>query len=293
MEWILLVAVVGLLRIAQANCNKATSGDINTRSLHFRYGALYEGTASILCFAYLTAAGFPAWNTGTVLCALASSFFFVTELITILEAMKGAPLVLCNMCAMGGGIIIVSIAGIFFFGEPMSLMQWLGVAAFFAAAYCLSPREKSDKKMTGRVWMILLCNFLINGAAGIIGKYFAVRVENGNAVLFTALTFGISALAFLAMWLLAKGKTVRSEWNAPMGRKLYGCGALLGLICAVMVCLNTSLARTVPVVILNTVPSAISIIGCLLVGALVFKEKITARNAVGVALGILSVVLIV
>jgi len=49
----------------------------------------------------------------------------------------------------------------------------------------------------------------------------------------------------------------------------------------------------VPVVILNTVPSAISIIGCLLVGALVFKEKITARNAVGVALGILSVVLIV
>ena len=75
--WLIGVIIVGALRIAQANCNKFTSGDINTKSLHFRYGALYEGTASLLSFAYLAIVGFSGWNTGTIVCALLSSFFFV------------------------------------------------------------------------------------------------------------------------------------------------------------------------------------------------------------------------
>ena len=76
-------------------------------------------------------------------------------------------------------------------------------------------------------------------------------------------------------------------------RPLSLYGVLLGATCASIVYLTTTLSRTVTVVVLNTVPSVISIVGCLLLGAVLFREKITVRNLCGVILGALSVVLIV
>ena len=290
----LLILLLGTLRIIQANCNKQTSGFLDTKNRFFRYGAYFECAAAAFSLLFVCISGFYGFSAATVLCSVLAALCFVSELITSLEALKRAPLVLCNMCAMGGGIILVSIAGIFFFDEPMALLQWLGVAVFFTAAYCLSPggTVRQRQRLTPAVWALLAANFLINGAASFLGKYYAVRVENGNAALFSCPTYAGSSLLFLLLlWGLRKKSAAPA--GAPLPKTLLLFGGILGAACSGIVYLSTTLSRTVPVVVLNTVPSAISIIGCLFVGALLFREKITVRNTAGVLLGILSVVLIV
>ncbi len=290
-----MTLLLGVLRIVQANCNKLTSGSLHTKRLFFRYGAYFESAAAVFSAGYLCIFGFSGLSTASVVCSVLTAFCYVTELITSLEALKRAPLVLCNMCAMGGGIILASVAGIFVFGEPMSLLQWLGVAVFFAAAYCLSPGgavQQRAGRLSPAAWLLLAANFLINGAASFLSKYYAVRVEGGNAALYSCLTYACSALLFALLVPLA-GRDEAEQPRKPFPKKLLLYGGILGLTCASLVSLITMLSRTVPVVVLNTVPSAISIIGCLFVGALLFGEKITGRNLCGVLLGILSVVLIV
>lgn len=295
-----LLLLLGILRIIQANCNKLTSSCMTSTQIFFRYGAFFEGAAAVFSLLYLFAFGFYGFNTATIICAILSAFCYTTELITSLEALKHAPLVLCNMGAMGGGIVLVSILGIFFFDEPMTVTQWLGVAAFFLASCCLTPSENRTDTKVHRIsrkgWTILVLNFLINGAASFLGKYFAVHVENGNPSLYSFLTYTVSSVLFL--FLLQKSlrraaQKTAAKTYAPLPQKLYLYGTVLGAACASIVYLVTSLSRTVPVVIINTVPSAISIIGCLFVGALIFKEKITWKKLLGVFLGILSVVTIV
>jgi len=292
----LTVLGMGALRILQANFNKVTSGYVDTKETSIRYGAYFEFVAAIFSLLYLGIVGFYGWNTATVICAALSGAGFLAELLTILAAMRSAPIVLCNLCAMGGSVIITAVLGIFYFGEPMSLLQWAGVVLFFAAVWFLSPTEKnSSKKITGKTLLLLLANFLINGILSSIGKYFAVRVENGNAALFAFLCYVFAALFFGLCILFQfgkKGRNIEPVWQ-PFHKKLYIYGLAVGAVCATIVYLSTILLRIVPVVIANTVPSVISIIGCLFVGALFFKEKINGKNAVGVVLGALSAVLIV
>ena len=330
--------MVGALRIVQANCNKRSSGFLGTTALFLRYGAFFEGMAALFSLLYLFLFGFDGFGGATVLCSLLSAVCYVTELITALAALKTAPLVLCNMCSMGGGIILTSVAGILLFDEGMTPLQWLGVLLFFAAAWCLTPGQTDEKtsapnRMTAKSWLLLTANFLINGAAGTLGKYFAVRVENGNAARYSCFTYAISSLLFLtlvALYAVARrsapvsvfqmkpvaeaaaasqpaaqlqptAEAAAASQPAPQmqpapqkfPRPLFRYGAVMGAACASIVYLTTTLSRTVTVVVLNTVPSAISIIGCLLVGAALFRERITAKNLCGVGLGILSVALIV
>lgn len=293
---LLSVFGIGLLRILQATFNKQASRCMDSTQRYLRFGCYFEAAAALFSFLYLCIVGFYGFGTATVVCAAVTGTCFVSELLTALTAMRGAPLVLCNLFSLGGGIVLPSVVGIFFFGEPMSLLQWLGVALFFTAVCFLSPVEKTaarklDVKTTG----ILLLNFLINGLCSLSGKYFAVRVDDGNVALYSCLSYGFAAVLFgiLNVCMLLKKRDDRSETAAPFPKKLYPYGLILGAVCATIVFCSTNLSRIVPIVILNTVPSTVSIIGCLLLGGLLFEEKITMKNVVGVILGVLSAVLIV
>ncbi len=166
---------------------------------------------------------------------------------------------------------------------------------FFAAVCFLSPAAKGTaRRFDVKTGGILLLNFLINGLCNLTGKYFAVRVENGNAALYSCLSYGFAALLYgtLNIFMLQKKRGDRSETAVPFPKKLYPYGLILGAVCATIVFCSTNLSRIVPIVILNTVPSTVSIIGCLLLGGLLFGEKITMENIVGVILGVLSALLI-
>ena len=247
---------------------------------------------------YLALAGFRGFNEVLLICGVLTGICYASEFSTTLIVMKRAPLVLCNMCALGGGIIITSIVGIFFFDEPMTIVQWSGVLMFFAAAYCLGPGGNGEKrKLTVGTVVMLVINFMINGLCCILSKYVAVNVENANTAMYTFFAYLSSSVVFSILLMFLSMKKKGAEEEGPglkkMPRQLYIYGAVLGVTCSSIVYLFTELSKVVTAVVINTVPSAVSFIGCLVLGRVMFKERITIKNSIGVVLGILSVVLLV
>lgn len=294
---VLLVLGMGALRILQSHFNKQTSGYMNTTERFIRCGTYFEFMPALFALLYLCISGFHGFGGATLICSAIGGLCYVCELTTALMAMRRAPLVLCTLCSLGGYIILPSVVGIFFFGEPMSWLQWLGVMLFFVAVWFISSAKSGGgRKMTAVTAAVLVINFLFNGFCGVVSKYFAVRVANSNPAFYSCLSYAFGGVFFcivLAVFLLHKRRKGVEAQSEPLPKKVYLYGVAVGAVCSSIGFLSTFLAKTVPIVILNTVPSAIGVIGCLLLGGIMFGERITARNIVGVIVGILSAVLIV
>ena len=285
---------VGILRILQSFFNKQASRHMSTTETYLRFGLYFESVASLFGLCYLFLAGTGGLNVQTVICAAIKGLLFLLELLTSLVALRSAPLALCTMCSLGGGIILPTISGIFFFQESLSLLQWLGVALFFISAYFMIYSQNKKQTVSSSTIAVLACNFLINGLCGILSKYFAIRVENGNAALFTCLSYAFAALFFgITLLAIKKSSGFKMSSKPHLPKKLLLFGGMVGIVCASIVYFTTVLSRTVTIVELNTVPNAICLVGSLVMGILLFKEKFTVLKFFGVVLSIVSTTVIV
>lgn len=176
----------------------------------------------------------------------------------------------------------------------MHLLQWLGVAVFFVSAYLLMPSEKKRLAVSKSALTVLACNFLINGLCGIVGKYFAVRVENGNAALFACLSYACAALCFGIVILVMNGRQKASPVHkSAFPKQLWLYGGAVGVVCATIVYFSTVLSRTVSIVELNTIPNAVCLVGNLICGVLLFREKFKMSKLAGIVLSVISTVIII
>ncbi len=293
---------MGGLRILQSFFNKQSSGHLSSTKSYLKFGLYFESVAAFFAFCYLFIGGFSAVNIATAICAGLTALMFFFELITSLRAMKGAPLALCTMCALGGGIILPTIAGIFFFDEPMTLIQWLGVVVFFASAYFLMPREEKKISIGKVAVIVLISNFLINGIISIVGKFFAMKVDPAGekAALFACLSYAFAALVFASVLLVMSlgSKKDASDTSAKktfLPKPLFIYGGAVGLVCASIVYFSTLLSRPgwIPIVELNTIPNAICLVGSLAIEIIFFGGKLTVGKIVGIVLNIASMMIII
>lgn len=299
---LLFVFGIGVLRIFQSSLNKQSSKHLESINTYLRFGVYFESVAALFALFYLCILGFNGFNSFTVVCSLLMGTAFLIELTTSLKALQNAPLPLCTMCSLGGGIILPAISGIFFFNEPMNVFGWLGVALFFISAYFLMPYEKKTVHIKKSTVVFLLCNFVINGCCGIISKFFAVGKEDGNAAMFACLSYVFAAILFGAVVFFTKvrrdtsaqaQKLQAGSRQAFLPKPVYISGGAVGVICASIVFFTTVLSRTVSIIVLNTLPNAVCLIGSLAVEALWFGNKLTLRQIIGVVLNILATVIIV
>jgi drug/metabolite transporter (DMT)-like permease len=98
-----------------------------------------------------------------------------------------------------GALIIPCIVGIFFFNEPMSIWQWLGVLLFAIAMYFMvsETKVKQDKKkgrFSLKTILLLLLTLFAGGGTMVAQKAFAVVVPNGSVVTYSFLMFALNAI---------------------------------------------------------------------------------------------------
>lgn len=284
---------IGVLRILQANFTKRASAQVKTKNQFLSYCLYFEVFAFAFSFLQLFLMGFHGFDSFIVICGFLTGISFVLEIITALRAMQSAPLVLCNIFSLGGGIIIPSVISIFYFNQKMSYFSWLGVGLFFVAVALISPNSKDKKALTGKALLILFLNFLINGFASFMGQFYSIKTTNFNGSLFSGFCYLSSSTIFLLIILFTKIKSDTNTKVFDVPKKTLLFGGLLGIICPLIIPINSFLLRLLPVVIVNTVPSVMSVIGCAVVGFVFFKEKLSFKNILGVLAGILSTVLII
>lgn len=189
--------------------------------------------------------------------------------------------------------MILPIAVSFFvFHEPFG--PWKSVGMVLAlVSFCLTvakekPREGQSQSKFSGAWLIFtLLVFLTNGLIGINQKLYSSQSEALQAFEFVAVSYITAALlsAVMLSILLWRGK-----WSpGTLGRSAILSPCLVGILLGVFQVLNTYTASVLPGTVLFPVYNCGTSILLCLVGKLLFRETLTLRQYLGVAVGLAAI----
>ncbi|QIM68464.1 EamA family transporter [Basfia succiniciproducens] len=175
------------------------------------------------------------------------------------------------------------IAAVILFGETLNNMRVGGVIVAFFALFCLLTKPTKSIENALKAAFALAAVWLIWGVTGILFKKIALMGGAFPTTLFV--TFSIAAVLMFT-YLLIK----RTFWNASslVGGIILGClnfGNILFYIYA------HQYFKENPTIVFATMDIGVICLG-MIVGALVFKEKISKINMLGIVLGITAILLL-
>ena len=294
-SWVVVLSFVAIavMRVAQKVCSKKVSAEVQGKTF-FHYGGYYNLLSALFSLITLAIVGFHGFDFSTILCALATAICLAVELFASLEALKGASLIVNQMFGVGA-LFIPCIVGIFFFDEPMSIWQWVGLFLFIVAMYFMvAPTQDKEKKTSSKISIktvvMLLLTLVAGGGTMVAQKAFAKIVPNGNVATYSFLMFALNAVILYACYagsiVFGKKKSDVSQTQEKKGlpKILLVCGLILAFAVFVINMLVTELGKSVDSSILFSASYAISIIITILVGSIYYKEKIMFKNVIGVVL---------
>jgi drug/metabolite transporter (DMT)-like permease len=182
-------------------------------------------------------------------------------------------------------LFIPILATYFIFGEHLSTLKIAGIAIGFAAIICSIPWQKGGGKATSGSWFYLLVVFLGMGLIDVLFKQLATF----KAVPYTTSLFVVFILAFICSLVLliikiARGKTKFSFPHILIGWALgaVNFGNILFYLKA-----HKALANQ-PSTVFTAMNIGVIVMGTL-VGLLVFNEKLSTLNRIGVFLALVAI----
>jgi drug/metabolite transporter (DMT)-like permease len=187
-------------------------------------------------------------------------------------------------------LFIPVIASFLLFGEHLTLLKSAGIIIGFAAIVCSIPLNKQrspNKRGTANGWAYLLVVFAGMGVIDILFKQMAVH----NSVSFSTSLFLVYIISFvLAMFgLLYRFGSKKSKFSWPhilfgwiLG--VFNFGNILFYIKA-----QQSMYKT-PSLVFSSVDIGVIALGSV-VGILIFKEKLSLVNKIGIGLALIAIII--
>ena len=285
--------IILLLRLPQNIFNKRSSGIVRGAPAYFAYGAyrylLSGGMALVLL---LFAGGFSGVSLKALAISAIGAVALGSNLFFGLEALKSGAMVLSSM-AGSAGLLLPCVFGIFMFDEPMSLMQLFGILLLIFSGWLLIGYSKKLKgSFTPRTMLLLIGSMLSNGFTMVAQKMFSKYLPDVSVSVFSFLAFGLVGVGMCVGLVPQLTKKEKREEIKKLPKTLWFYGAGLSTILLIINQLATIAAKVIPSAIMFPINDGGATIITALTGAVVFKEKLTARSVAGLALGIASLIVI-
>lgn len=248
----------------------------------FLLGFIIQGDFSLESFVAVTSKD---WFFGSM--ALGAMFILVFSLMVI-TTQKGGMSVVSVASKMSVAIPVVFV--ILYYKEPLGVLKIIGIGTALVSVYLVSVRKRDGLSIDMKYFIFPLLVFLGSGIVESSIKFLEnTYVPNNEVSLFSANTFFFAAIAgmvFFGLKQLKKKTSVKSK-------DILG-GILLGIpnyfsIYFFILALRIEGLESSSIFIINNV--SIVLISTLL-GIVFFKENIIPKNWVGIALAILSIILI-
>ena len=189
-------------------------------------------------------------------------------------------------------VIIPCIFGALFFDEAMSFVNVIGFALFLFAVYLIVSKSQESKVGFGaKALLACLGVILTNGFGSIAMQLFGKCVPDGDEAVFMFIGYVVQALVLFIIHLFYSAKN-STQKAGPISRKMMIYG-IIGMVAMFLIQqIMTALSSGIPASLLFPVTMGSSVIVSVIVGWLWFKEKMTAKNIIGIVLGIVSLVMI-
>lgn len=295
MKIVIFMMIVFLCRIVQHTANKKASIEINTAAETVAFNAVMQCSAAIVALVIILISGNGFKINGiTILLSAFTGSAIVASISLAVFIMKTGSMALTSMF-QAAGLLVPCVAGIFLFNTPIAGMQWLGMVIFLISAYLMITSSKTTVSgFSVKTFALLVCAMLTEGSTMLFQQMFAHYVPDGDVTVYSFLSFGIGGLIMLAVLPFVRRREVKAaDGKARAFSKLtIVCGAALGIAVLTINQIVTSIAADIPPVILFTLVNGMGIIVAAVVAAVMYKERLTLRNTIGIIIGIGSFIII-
>lgn len=187
--------------------------------------------------------------------------------------------------------LFIPIAAAFLiFNESPDTVRVIGLAIGLLAVICLIPWQKQthDRKAAGNSWIYLLIVFIGMGVIDILFKQLALvkQISTGTSLFIVySLAFAVALIGLLYQVFT---KTMRFSWPHIFIGWVLGIANFGNILFYIKA--HQSLAKN-PSIVFSSMNIGVIIFGTL-VGVIIFKEKLSLFNKIGLALAILAIVVI-
>lgn len=291
---VLFILIIMGMRVIQSVHSKQVSLSLPTGTkAYVQYMAVYQGlAAAFAAVLLLIERNFSGFDLRSVLIALCSGAFLTIGSLAGIAALRGGTMVLHSVFSTAG-LLVPCVLGIFFFHEALSAVQIVCIVGVLASAVLLIG---SSKRLTGgfspRTMVLLLTSFFSNGMVMFCQKLFGMIVPDGNVALFSMLTFLLpSAVLFVVGAILPRSDPdPAAKPRAPA--RLIRCAVLNAFAVFVIQQLVTMLTPVMHSAVLFTLVNGSGTIITAIVGAILYRERITVMSAAGIVVGVGALILI-
>lgn len=284
-EIFIIIACVPLY-VINSFCDKIVSSKEQNRYNYF-YNALKFLICSICMLPMLLFNQVSVFAVGSLLCGTFCGIMYAISKVVILKGYEKTSVAFMTLCH-SSGMILPCIIGHFFWSEKMSAMSVLGMILAILSIVLLRGGNGVDEKFNfnGAIFGIIV--FLTSAGVMIAQKLMGIYFSKQSI---SAYNFYSFVVPFLIISCFVRPKKLVGE-----GKK----NKLLVFVCAfgsaVSLCIisfvMTSLSGNVPSVLLFPLFNGLGIIFVCIGSVFAFKEKITAKKLIGLALGVIGLYLV-
>lgn len=263
------------------NCifNNVCKKDLPTGAHVYRFNTL-SYVICIMLFGIISISG--GFSLFTV--ALALLFGVVTALSNYYKMLSLAegPMHI-TLLITTSSMIIPTLSGVFF-GEEFSIAKLIVVFVLIFFIY-LSLEKKNNARVNKKWLLFCALAFVLQGSIGVLQKIHQSSEHKGEIG-------GFLFIAFICSLLYSHFRAKLGFGALGFTKKLYIFAPICGLCTFAMNFLNLRLSGLLPSQLFFPVVNGSAIILSSVMSVLLFKEKLTSRQVVGLCGGILSLIVI-
>lgn len=285
-----LILSIMAMRVIQSVFSKRTAIVMPSGvKVYVWYMAISKGFAAAFALITLILSGnFSGFNGWAVLIAACSGMFLTIASLCGIKALLGGTMTLQSVFS-ASGLIIPCVLGIFAFNEKLTAVHVACMGGVLVSMMLLIGASKNIMGgFSAKTLLFLIMSLVSNGMTMFCQKLFGMLFPDGNVAMFSLLTFLIpSAVLFISLIFIPN-----DENRTKFPKKLVHYAIYQAFAVFVIQQFVTLLTPVMHSAVLFTLVNGSATIITAIVGALMYKEKITAKSALGIAVGVGALILI-
>lgn len=259
---------------------------------------------TVSCFAIIITlliwGGFGVVSGFTMLVAIIYGLCYMLNVIFLLKALNIGSWAYTTVL-VSLSTLIPSISGWIFWGEPVLWGQIVGVILFVISFFLSVNFDKSDKSKVSLNWLIyVLISFVSVGLIGVLQKIHQTSIyakeDNEFLIIAFAFSFVVSGIILIVQCLKSNKTNCKDNSGKKNTNKIYLLSIILlvgrGVFACVCNKLNLNLTALMDSAVLFPLLNGSNFVLTALLGVLLFKEKLSLKQWIGMLTGFISLLFI-
>lgn len=292
MKYILLL-LIPLMYIPLTTANKFSSSFSEGKAMLFKV-SFYRAVIGAAIGAVILMFGEKDYSINKTMLFSSALFGINIAVCTVMSYLAYQhTTVTVNALFAAASVIIPTIFGVIWFNEPFNFYICIGFVCFVSAMGLIvsNKSEENKTKFSSVAFFACLGVFLTSGFGSVSMQIFSKTADNGNVNMFMFFSYVFDAAFALLFYLIAAKKEKNGNKQKMDLKNFVLC--VIGMGAAFFIqALQTNLADRISGSLLFPVVSGSSVIISAVVGFLIFGEKLSLKNVMGILLGIISLCVI-